>query len=74
MPSPPNYLKRAHPAKVRQEEGVANETPRHRAVAFRPRYAELLCHSNFSFLRGASHPEELADQAARLGLDALAIT
>jgi error-prone DNA polymerase len=37
-------------------------------------YAELHCHSNFSFLDGASHPEELAEQAARLGLDALAIT
>jgi error-prone DNA polymerase len=37
-------------------------------------YAELHCHSNFSFLDGASHPEELAIEAARLGLDALAIT
>src|SRR3954468_23470865 len=37
-------------------------------------YAELHCHSNFSFLDGASHPEELAEEAARLGLDALAIT
>ncbi|NND73388.1 MAG: error-prone DNA polymerase [Ilumatobacter sp.] len=37
-------------------------------------YAELHCHSNFSFLDGASHPEELAAEAARLGLDALAIT
>jgi error-prone DNA polymerase len=37
-------------------------------------YAELHCHSNFSFLDGASHPEELAEEAARLGLDALALT
>ncbi|HYN31179.1 MAG TPA: PHP domain-containing protein, partial [Ilumatobacteraceae bacterium] len=37
-------------------------------------YAELHCHSNFSFLDGASHPEELATEAARLGLDALALT
>jgi error-prone DNA polymerase len=37
-------------------------------------YAELHCHSNFSFLDGASHPEELATEAARLGLVALAIT
>ena len=37
------------------------------------RYAELHCHSNFSFLDGASHPEELATEAARLGLEALAI-
>ena len=39
-----------------------------------PRYAELHCHSNFSFLDGASHPEELAEEAARLGLEALALT
>ncbi len=37
-------------------------------------YAELHCHSNFSFLDGASEPEELAEEAARLGLEALAIT
>ena len=37
-------------------------------------YAELHCHSNFSFLDGASHPEELVERAARLGLDALALT
>src|SRR5215510_3401365 len=37
-------------------------------------YAELHCHSNFSFLDGASHPEALAEEAARLGLEALALT
>ncbi|MGH9247066.1 MAG: error-prone DNA polymerase [Acidimicrobiales bacterium] len=37
-------------------------------------YAELHCHSNFSFLDGASHPEELAEEAARLGIEALALT
>jgi error-prone DNA polymerase len=37
-------------------------------------YAELQCTSNFSFLRGASHPEELAMQAKHLGLAALAVT
>jgi error-prone DNA polymerase len=37
-------------------------------------YAELHCHTNFSFLDGASHPEELADEAARLGLAGLAVT
>ena len=37
-------------------------------------YAELHCHTNFSFLDGASHPEELADEAARQGLAALAVT
>ncbi|MEX2393305.1 MAG: PHP domain-containing protein, partial [Actinomycetota bacterium] len=37
-------------------------------------YAELHCHSAFSFLDGASHPEKLAEEASRLGLEALAIT
>jgi error-prone DNA polymerase len=37
-------------------------------------YAELHCLSNFSFLRGASHPEELVEQAACLGYGALALT
>ncbi|NVJ26854.1 error-prone DNA polymerase, partial [Myxococcus sp. AM011] len=37
-------------------------------------YAELVCRSNFSFLRGASHPEELVLTASRLGLSALALT
>jgi error-prone DNA polymerase len=37
-------------------------------------YAELHAHSNFSFLDGASHPEEMAAEAARLGLDAVALT
>ena len=32
-----------------------------------PAYAELHCVSNFSFLRGASHPEELVDRACELG-------
>ncbi len=37
-------------------------------------YAELHCISNYSFLRGASHPEELVARAAELGYAALAIT
>ena len=37
-------------------------------------YAELHCHTNFSFLDGASHPEELVEEAVRLGLTALAVT
>lgn len=37
-------------------------------------YAELHCHSNFSWLDGASHPEELVEEAQRLKLDAIAIT
>ncbi len=37
-------------------------------------FAELHCISNFSFLRGASHLEELVKQAAELGYRAIAIT
>ncbi|MBI2311253.1 MAG: error-prone DNA polymerase [Betaproteobacteria bacterium] len=37
-------------------------------------YAELHCVSNFTFLRGASHPEELVERAAALGYAALALT
>ncbi|MFN2462660.1 MAG: PHP domain-containing protein [Candidatus Dormibacteria bacterium] len=37
-------------------------------------YAELHCHSNFSFLDGAAHPEELAARAAERGLGAVAVT
>jgi len=39
-----------------------------------PGYAELHCRSNHSFLRGASHPEELVGRAHALGYAALAIT
>ncbi len=39
-----------------------------------PAYAELHCVSNYSFLRGASDPEELVLRAAKLGYAALAIT
>ncbi|MEO5771009.1 MAG: PHP domain-containing protein, partial [Burkholderiaceae bacterium] len=39
-----------------------------------PAYAELHCRSNFSFLTGASHPEELVARAAQLGYTAIALT
>lgn len=39
-----------------------------------PDYAELFCLSNFSFLQGASHAEELVERAVRLGYAALALT
>ncbi len=39
-----------------------------------PDYAELHCVSNFSFLRGASRPEELVSRATELGYRALALT
>ncbi len=70
MPEKPNYDKRPHPigraarpaSALRRASGQANG------------YAELRCKSNFSFLRGASHPEELVEQAAALGYSAIALT
>jgi error-prone DNA polymerase len=43
-------------------------------VSVLPAYAELHCLSNFTFLRGASHPEELIERAVALGYCALALT
>ncbi len=37
-------------------------------------HVPLWCKSNFSFLEGASHPDELVEQAQRLGLSTLALT
>src|SRR4030042_4460236 len=37
-------------------------------------YVELHCHTNYSMLYGASHPEELLDRALELGMDRLAVT
>ncbi len=37
-------------------------------------YVELLCHTHYSFLKGASHPKELVDAAVHLGLKGLGIT
>ncbi|OYU41306.1 MAG: error-prone DNA polymerase [Pseudorhodobacter sp. PARRP1] len=50
-----------------------NTQGHHGATAPQP-YAELCTTSNFTFLRGASHPEELVTRAAELGLTAIAIT
>ncbi|MGH4014481.1 MAG: error-prone DNA polymerase [Pseudonocardiaceae bacterium] len=58
------------PRSAQPEWGRIEATPTRQHVP----YAELHCHSNFSFLDGASHPEELVEEAARLGLDAIALT
>ncbi|HWA48787.1 MAG TPA: PHP domain-containing protein, partial [Dongiaceae bacterium] len=63
MPDPPVHSKRPR---------LVN--PPARIVRGGPRYAELHCKTNFSFLEGASHPDELALRAAELGLTALAVT
>ncbi|WP_214407860.1 error-prone DNA polymerase [Pseudonocardia lacus] len=62
------------PAWSRKRAPYAAPPARRVDPATRVPFAELHCHSNFSFLDGASHPEELAEAAADLGLDALALT
>src|SRR5664279_3893973 len=64
-PRPPDP-RTARPAAVEHRRAVEHG----RAVP----YAELHCHSAFSFLDGASTPEHLVAEALRLGLQALAIT
>ena len=56
-------------AQIAKLRGTATRRSGHRVP-----YAELHCHSAFSFLDGASYPEALVEEAARLELDALAIT
>src|SRR6476619_7438798 len=64
------------PHRTRKKERVENQTAGVRPPAgVRPvPYVELHAHSSYSFLDGASLPEELAVQAAELGYPALALT
>ena len=62
LPQPSSWLKRPSPA------------PALSPPSSRPAFAELHAISNFSFLRGASHPGELVRQAQALGYSAIAIT
>ncbi|MEY3617533.1 MAG: error-prone polymerase, partial [Actinomycetota bacterium] len=70
----PAFGRRRQPYQPVDASASTTDTP----AAGTPRpvvpYAELHCHSNFSFLAGASHPEELVEEAQRLQLSALAIT
>ena len=69
MPDPPIYSKR-------KPQKAADSTSK--ALAYESQdelgYAELHCKTNFSFLEGASHPDELVVEASKLGYSALAIT
>src|SRR5687768_9210258 len=58
------------PETNKREPKLPTEDARQRAVP----YAELHCKTNFSFLEGASHADELVVHAAELGYRALAIT
>src|SRR5262245_19615658 len=68
MPETPIDKIREHPAKAHDPIDLPARDPD------LPAYAELQVASNFSFLRGASHPDELAIQAAAMGCRAIAIT
>ena len=59
-----NTMKTSHPSPLAQQTSTAHLPP----------YAELHCLTNFTFLRGASHPYELVEQAMSRGYSALAIT
>jgi error-prone DNA polymerase len=54
--------------------GICMDSLHSRPNVFAMRYVELQITTNFSFLRGASHPDELVEQAALLGYDTIAIT
>ena len=69
MPEPAKPREHLHPAS-RYREPLADGT---RALSIAP-YAELQVASNFTFLTGASHPEELVQRAAALGYRAMALT
>jgi error-prone DNA polymerase len=58
------------PAQPADYHGLASEPPEAPVT----RYAELHCHTHFSFLDGASPPDELVGRAVELGLSGLAIT
>jgi len=68
MPEAPFPKARAHPLHALSSSPDA--APLHAA----PPYAELCVRSNFTFLEGASHPDELVAQAKALGYQAIAIT
>ena len=52
----------------------AGPLPRDGASAVAGTYAPLWCKSNYSFLEGASHPEELVEACRRLGIASMALT
>jgi len=65
MPAPPPNQRHSRPLpSVHPGPGTIPAIP----------YAELHCKTNFSFLEGASHPDELVQRALELGLSALAVT
>ena len=68
----PDVLGGAEPPATRRQPAATNR-PAPRSAGTTP-WAELHCHSSFSFLDGAATPGELVAEAARLGLEVLALT
>ncbi len=66
---PPKRVSVVRPVRAKAAKG-----PEDRSDGRSSGYAELHCKTNFSFLEGASHPDELVLRAAELGYTALAIT
>ena len=62
------------PLGKRQFHPTINNSSMRRVATPELRYAELHCRSNYSFLEGASHPDELVMRAGELGHSAIAIT
>jgi len=72
MPDLPDHKAHAHPHTSPNAGSRAVSFSRRRG--HRPHYAELGVTSNFTFLTGASHPDEFVHQAANLGYRAVAVT
>jgi len=70
---PPGFLLAANTS-GEAPAGAGGSAPSAAPLTDPPAYAELCITSNFTFLTGASHPEELVVRAAELGLGAIAIT
>ncbi len=68
-PHSPQEVQKQHSALAAMQDAAPPQRPQHATP-----YAELVCCTNFSFLRGASHAEQLVRRAVELGLSALAIT
>lgn len=75
MPEKPDPRARPHPWERLQKGTPSSVAPLPAAAGLQPpvSYIELAVTSNFSFLRGGSHPDELVAEAAALGYAAVAI-
>ncbi|MEM6504021.1 MAG: error-prone DNA polymerase [Planctomycetota bacterium] len=72
MPDTPHAKPREHPWTIAKRFQADNHAPARLVES--ATYAEIQCTSNFTFLHGGSHPEELVERAAALGYSGLAIT